>query len=119
MLIIAGIAFAEMNPWYYTELDWFSQEAAEEAKIPGGLTEREMEVYRAGFANGHYDALHPAYIEGLFVLNKKTKKFHLSNCMTTLMIETRHREHSDLTAEELMLQGYKPCGQCNPERSMD
>lgn len=91
-------------------------ESAENAPVPEGLTEREAEIYRAGYANGHYDALHPAYVEGLYVLNTKTKKFHLSNCMTTLMIETDNREHSRLSPEELMDMKYKPCGQCNPER---
>ena len=121
ILIITGIVYAETNGLldFYTERDWFSLQAASEALIPTGLNEHEIEIYRAGYANGHYDALHPAYIEGLYVLNTKTKKFHLSNCMTTLMIETDNREHSTLTPEELMLIGYKPCGQCNPERESD
>ena len=101
---------------YFTDLDWFSKESAQNAPIPAGLTPREEEIYRAGFANGHYDALNPEYIEGLFVLNTKTKKFHLSNCMQTLLINTENRKHSTLSAEELSQQGYKPCGACNPER---
>ena len=119
-LSIFGIVFAESNPWlqYYTNNSWFSMQAAEETLIPDGLSTREAEIYRAGYANGHYDALHPAFVEGLYVINTKTKKFHLSNCMTTLMIETENRKHvTDKTPEELMEQeGYKPCGNCHPER---
>ena len=51
------------------------------------------------------------------MLNKKTKKFHLTNCMTTLMIESENREYSTLSPEELMNKGFKPCKQCNPERN--
>lgn len=119
VLALSGLVFAESNSWFYPELDWFSIESAGNVVVPEGLTEREEEIYRAGFANGHYDALNPAFVEGLYVLNTKTKKFHLSNCMTTLTIESDHRKHTFETPEEIMAKGYKPCGQCNPERQTD
>ena len=100
----------------YPDLDWFSIQSAEETAIPDGLTEREIEIYRAGYANGHYDALNPAYIEGMYVINTKTKKYHLSNCMATLTINSENRAHSTHSPEELESEGYKPCGQCHPER---
>ncbi len=96
------------------ENDRFSMQAAEEAVMPEGLTQREEEIYRAAYANGYYDALHPVYVEGRYVLNTKTKKFHLTNCPSTLMIESQNREYSALTPEELIKQKYKPCGQCHP-----
>ena len=49
------------------------------------------------------------------MLNTKTKKFHLTNCPTTLLIESNNRQYSTLTPEELMAKNYKPCGQCHPE----
>ena len=118
ILVLAGILLTKPDSLdlQYPELDWFAIQSADEANKPEGLSERELEIYRAGFANGHYSALHPAYIEGVYVLNTKTKKFHFTNCMTTLMIETDNRKHSTLSPEELISQGYKPCGQCNPER---
>ena len=118
ILFLFGIALAESNLfyYYYTGVDWFSSGEAEVALVPEGLTERETAIYRAGYANGHYDGRNPKFVEGLYVLNTKTKKFHLSNCMTTLQIELGNREHSTKTPAELMSQGYKPCGQCNPER---
>ena len=96
------------------ENDRFSMQAAEEAVMPEGLTQREEEIYRAAYANGYYDALHPVYVEGRYVLNTKTKKFHLTNCPSTLMIESQNREYSALAPEELIKQKYKPCGQCHP-----
>lgn len=115
ILSFCGVVFAESNSFFIKELDWLATQSAIEAPLPEGLTDREIEIYQAGYANGHYDAYHPSYKEGMYVLNTKTRKFHLSNCMATLMIDTANREHSYLTAEELMKQGYKPCGQCEPD----
>ena len=120
LLLLFSVVIADTtNPFYffYTELDWFSIEEAEKAPIPEGLTAREEEIYRAGFANGHYEAMNPPLTEGMFVLNNKTHKFHLSNCMTTLAIEIENREHTTKSAEELIAEGYKPCGMCNPVRT--
>ena len=116
VLLLSCVVLAENNLLYYTEMNWFSLEESENAPIPEGLTAREEEIYRAGYANGHYDALNPQFIEGLYVINTKTKKFHLSCCMTTLAIEIENREHSTKTPAQLMDEGYKPCGMCNPER---
>lgn len=121
ILCLMGVAFAESGVFLQSHVfdDWYAMQSAEEAIIPEGLSEREAEIYRAGYATGHYNALHPAYIEGLYVLNTKTKKFHLSYCKATLTIDTENRKHSSSTPLELMMQGYKPCGQCNPEKEDD
>lgn len=117
LLCLLGVVYAESNSLLYFYNDnWFSLQSAQNAVVPEGLSDREIEIYRAGYANGHYDAMNPAFVEGLYVINTKTKKFHLSNCMTTLLIEIENRKHSTETPDELMSQGYKPCGQCNPER---
>lgn len=116
---IFGVVFAEPDAllYYYTKIDWFSKQSADETTIPDGLTNREAEIYRAAYANGFYDALHPAYIEGTYMLNTKTKKFHHTNCPTTLLIDSDNREYSTLSPKELMEQkNFEPCGQCHPER---
>ncbi len=51
------------NP--FVEKDWHAMESAMNASVPDDLTEREAAIYRAGYANGHYDALHPTYVEGV------------------------------------------------------
>ena len=118
LLLLAGMALAESASLVHDAAarDWFALQSAEETALPDGLTEREAEIYRAGYANGHYDALHPAFVPGLYVINKKTKKFHLSDCEATLSIGTDHREHSTLSPAELMDMKYKPCGSCHPEK---
>lgn len=120
ILSLFGVVVAESTMFrlFYADLDWFSKQSAEEAVLPAELTERETEIYRAAYANGFYDALHPAYIEGTYMLNTKTKKFHLTNCPTTLLIESNNRQYSTLTPEELMEKNYKPCGQCHPETQL-
>ena len=75
VICLFGFVLAESDALldYFTARDWFSMESARNAAVPEGLTEREEMIYRAGFAGGHYDALNPEYIEGLFVLNTKTQ----------------------------------------------
>ena len=114
---ILNVVFAESNEFFSfnTENDWYANDSAYKTSIPEGLTEREEKIYRAGYANGHYDALHPALVDGLYVINTKTKKFHLSNCPNTLTINTENRKHSTQSSEELINEGLSPCGQCHPE----
>ena len=115
LLCLLGAVYAEGNSLLYFNHDnWFSLQSAQNAIVPDGLTEREIEIYRSGYANGHYDAMNPAFQEGLYVINTKTRKFHLSNCPTTLLIVIENRKHTTETPEELIAAGYKPCGQCDP-----
>ena len=97
-----------------SELDWFSREAGEKATVPEGLTEAEAEIYRLGFTAGHYAALHPVHMDDMYVLNNRTRKFHYSDCLNTLLIDTPNREHSDKSRDELIAEGYSPCGSCKP-----
>lgn len=94
--------------------DWFSREAGENTVVPDGLTEAEAEIYRQGFAAGHYAALHPEHVDGMYVLNNRTRKFHYSDCLNTLLIDTPNREHSYDSRDELISLGYSPCGSCKP-----
>lgn len=116
LLFILGVVLAESNSLFYSYVkdDWFAVYASENAILPEGLSDHEIEVYRAAYANGFYDALHPAYIEGTYMLNLKTKKYHLTNCPTTLQIETKNREYSTLTPDELNAKGFDDCGMCHP-----
>ncbi len=114
-LLCIGLAEDGFLRFVIGEIDWFSYQAAQEAALPEGLTERETEIFRAGYASGHFDALHPAFKEGIYMLNTKTKKFHLTSCPATLTIGTKNRRYSTLTPEELTAQGYRPCKECNPD----
>lgn len=112
LLILATATAQETD--YGPNMDWFSAGEAQAAPVPDGLTEREAEIYRQGYAAGHYAALRPAYVEGMYVLNTRTKKFHLSDCKNTLMIDTPNREHFYGTKAEVLAMGYEACGFCKP-----
>lgn len=46
-----------------------------------------------------------------YILNTKTKKFHKPSCDS---LPTENREDSAQSREEVIAQGYAPCGRCNP-----
>lgn len=49
-----------------------------------------------------------------YVLNLNTMKFHYPDCSAAKKISDKNRGESDLSREELILQGYSPCGICKP-----
>ena len=46
-----------------------------------------------------------------YILNIKSKVFHRLTCRT---LPTNNRQDTTMTREEILEQGYKPCGNCNP-----
>lgn len=54
----------------------------------------------------------PQDTQGLtYVLNVKTKKFHIPSCS---YLPTSNRKDSTQSREEIVSQGYDPCKKCNP-----
>ena len=63
------------------------------------------------------DASAPADVSSeaaAYVLNSNTKKFHLPDCSSVSQIQDANREEFTGTREELINQGFSPCGQCRP-----
>ncbi len=52
--------------------------------------------------------------EQVYVLNTKSGKFHLPTCAGAQTMSEANRQEFTGTREELVDQGYEPCGQCNP-----
>ena len=52
--------------------------------------------------------------EGNYVLNTDTKKFHFPGCAWGKKIDAENREEFCGTREELIEDGYSPCGHCDP-----
>lgn len=51
--------------------------------------------------------------DGLYIMNKKSKKFHKASCSSSSKIkENNYGESSD--RNWLISNGYQPCKQCNP-----
>ena len=49
-----------------------------------------------------------------YVLNTNTMKFHLPDCASAAQISPGNRRTSSESREELLDQGYSPCGACKP-----
>ena len=52
--------------------------------------------------------------ERTFILNKNTHKFHDPDCSGAKDIKEKNREEYTGTREELISDGYEPCGRCKP-----
>ena len=49
-----------------------------------------------------------------YVLNINSRKFHYPNCASVDKMSPQNRKDTNETREELINQGFKPCGNCNP-----
>ena len=49
-----------------------------------------------------------------YVCNTNTKKFHWPDCRSVDQIKEKNRLDTNLSREELIEEGYEPCGNCHP-----
>lgn len=49
-----------------------------------------------------------------YVLNTNTKKFHLPDCSSVDEMMSWNREYVNMSRDEIIAQGYKPCQRCKP-----
>lgn len=49
-----------------------------------------------------------------YIINTRSGKFHRLDCQGAIDISAANREETTKTREELIKQGYEPCGSCNP-----
>ncbi len=49
-----------------------------------------------------------------YVINTNTRKFHYPTCNSVLQMKQSNRMDTDLSREDLIAQGYEPCGNCRP-----
>ncbi len=52
--------------------------------------------------------------EGNYVLNISTKKFHYKNCSSVAKISEKNKAFTEKSRDELIANGYLPCGNCTP-----
>ncbi|WP_029231385.1 hypothetical protein [Butyrivibrio sp. VCB2006] len=52
--------------------------------------------------------------ETTYVLNTSTKKFHYSSCKDVKKIKAENYATSTSSRDDIVGQGYSPCGHCNP-----
>ena len=49
-----------------------------------------------------------------YVLNRNTKKFHYSDCVSVRAMSEKNKLPSNEDRETIIARGYSPCGRCNP-----
>ena len=52
--------------------------------------------------------------EATYILNRNSKKFHAPSCSSAEDISETNREEYTGSRQDLINQGYEPCGRCNP-----
>lgn len=60
------------------------------------------------------DANNTVNSEGKYILNTKTKKFHLPTCSSADEIKANNKSEFKGSREDLIDDGYTPCKKCNP-----
>ncbi|MBO4896971.1 MAG: DNA/RNA non-specific endonuclease [Clostridia bacterium] len=53
-------------------------------------------------------------VTSAYILNTNSKKFHYPSCTSAALISERNRRESNKTRNELIAEGYSPCGICKP-----
>ena len=81
--------------------------------ISDGQTVR-FETQRGGAATAAPQGTQAPAAQQVYVLNTKTRKFHLPGCSGAGQIAAGNRAESALSRQALLAQGYTPCGVCNP-----
>lgn len=51
---------------------------------------------------------------GKYVLNTNTKKFHLPTCDSVSEMKEKNKKEVEGSREDIIKDGYSPCGRCNP-----
>lgn len=49
-----------------------------------------------------------------YILNTNTKKFHYPSCSSVKRMSDKNKQESNLSRDEIISQGYDPCGICKP-----
>ena len=71
--------------------------------------------YDIDYATGEFELSEDALIaNATFVINKRNKKFHEVDCSSVLDMKESNKEYTTKTYEELIAEGYVPCGSCKP-----
>ncbi len=92
--------------WFNTEActDWSSGTAALTSELAGDAGSGEVPDRSIDAEAGDYQ----------YVCNMNSKKFHYPNCDSVNQMKEENRLYTNHSREELIAEGYKPCGNCNP-----
>lgn len=87
---------------------------AAQAAVSGGLDGAESPATVPAEESSLAGAAPAESAEASYVLNTNSKKFHLPGCPSVGKMKESNRQDYTGSREDLIGQGYSPCGQCNP-----
>ena len=111
---------------YATGESWLTEEAPAELETPQNTTEKTGPVSEESLASGETSVLPEEGGEKTdettqgeptgetYILNNRSMRFHLPSCSGAADIKESNRATDMGDREELIAQGYVPCGQCKP-----
>jgi DNA-entry nuclease len=70
--------------------------------------------YEEEFEEGEDAEAEPESAVMTYILNTNTKKFHYPDCRSVKAMKDKNKLEVEATREEVIEQGYDPCGNCNP-----
>lgn len=79
--------------------------AGEPGRAPEAVPETEAQVAEEGTDTAESAA---------YICNRNTKKFHYPDCDSVRQMKEENKLPMDCTREDLIGQGYEPCGRCKP-----
>lgn len=95
---------------YATGDSWLEDEAPETS----GSTSETAQPQEPESTQEPQDTQTETGEEERYVLNTNSDKFHLPTCPSVESIKEENRQDYTGTREDLIAQGYSPCGQCKP-----
>ena len=91
---------------------WSDQEPCQD--WTPGIAEGQTRTMPVDNGNGQEGDTVESSDEILYVCNTNTKKFHYPSCNSVKQINESNRVNTNLSRDELIAQGYQPCGNCRP-----
>ncbi len=74
----------------------------------------EIQTVKGKAPDSYEDAGEGSNQKTAYVLNTNSRKFHLPSCSSAADISSQNRQDVTCTRQELIDQGYDPCGRCDP-----
>lgn len=93
------IDYATGDSWLDDEIQVAAETPADET-TPSGEPEKEEESTPSN--------------DAAYILNKNSKKFHYPDCSSVDSMSEQNKIVFNGTRDEVVAQGYSPCGRCNP-----
>lgn len=112
----AGIC---MNEWCYNvqpgvEINYATGESQADATASTGNAQDAAEAQTSNGNSSGSDTHENAGVETHYVLNTRSMKFHSPSCPSVDEMSDANKAEVEATREELIAEGYSPCGECQP-----